>query len=58
MSSLWTPSGEHPVDDRSGPGSPVANAAGDAPAPDDGTFDPLYPEGSALEVEELRRELA
>ena len=46
MSSLWTPSGEHPVDDEA-PGSP-----------DGGPLGPESEEQAALEVEELRRQLA
>jgi len=65
MSTLWTPSGEHPVDPRStgGAGGVPRDPAPDRPEGDSDGFDsagsgePEDPE-EAAEIEELRRQLA
>jgi hypothetical protein len=55
MSSLWTPSGEHPVDDE-GPGRGTGRAApADAGGPGD---DERAATEASAQVEELRRQLA
>src|SRR5580658_4308167 len=61
MSTLWTPSGEHPVDPRAAAGDPDGPAGPPADGP--GGLDPsgsadADDPAEAAEIEELRRQLA
>jgi hypothetical protein len=65
MSTLWTPSGEHPVDPRGAAGDPggPAGPPDDGPGGAPGELDPSgYADADdpaeAAEIEELRRQLA
>src|SRR5580693_2464508 len=58
MSTLWTPSGEHPVEPEGPAGASGPRGAG-APDPLEGSDESDFDEAAdAAEVEELRRQLA